>query len=97
MKLLILRLTKKLLLYNKTQLFTVNKTQTSGPNPVTAAGDVIGYTIAVVNTGNVSLNNIVITDVMPDGSTGVLGLPNESLVTDGVLNVAETWIYPSII
>ncbi|HRD05950.1 MAG TPA: SdrD B-like domain-containing protein, partial [Saprospiraceae bacterium] len=73
--------------------FTVNKTQTSGPNPVTAAGDVIGYTIAVVNTGNVSLNNIVITDVMPDGSTGVLGLPNESLVTDGVLNVAETWIY----
>ena len=27
-----------------------------------------------MNTGNVSLNNIVITDVMPDGSTGVLGL-----------------------
>ncbi|HNJ64097.1 MAG TPA: hypothetical protein PLK16_12295, partial [Saprospiraceae bacterium] len=73
--------------------FTVVKTQTNGPSPVTAAGQVIGYTIVVENTGNVSLTNIVVNDVMPDGSNGILSLPIESGLADGILNVGESWTY----
>ncbi|MBK7788266.1 MAG: DUF11 domain-containing protein, partial [Saprospiraceae bacterium] len=73
--------------------FTVSKTQTGGPNPVTAAGEVLNYTIVVSNTGNVTLTNVVVNDVMPDGSIGALGLPTESVSSNGNLNVGETWTY----
>ncbi|MBK8698884.1 MAG: DUF11 domain-containing protein [Saprospiraceae bacterium] len=72
---------------------TVSKTQTSGPNPVTAAGQVIGYTIVVTNTGNQTLTNAGITDILPDGSTGTLSGPVESLSSNGEINVGETWTY----
>ncbi|MBK7221667.1 MAG: hypothetical protein IPH94_10170 [Saprospiraceae bacterium] len=31
---------------------TIAKDQTGGPNPITAAGQTIDYTIVVTNTGN---------------------------------------------
>ncbi|MBK8111121.1 MAG: hypothetical protein IPK46_12705 [Saprospiraceae bacterium] len=31
---------------------TITKDQTGGPNPITAAGQTINYTIVVTNTGN---------------------------------------------
>ena len=72
---------------------TVTKTQTGGPSPVTMSGDVIDYTIVVVNTGNVSLAGIVASDLLPDGSAGVLTGPVADIGTIGAIDVGETWTY----
>jgi uncharacterized repeat protein (TIGR01451 family) len=72
---------------------TIDKTQTGGANPVTAAGQVLQYAIAIENTGNVSQTGVAVSDVLPDGSAGTLAGPVESLDSDGVLQVGETWIY----
>ena len=53
----------------------------------------LNYTIGVENTGNVTLNNVVPVDVMPDGSSGVLIGPVTDSGTVGALDVGETWEY----
>ena len=73
--------------------FTVAKTQTSGPNPITAAGQVIGYEIELDNTGDIPLSGIVVDDTLPDGSSGAAVLQSGDLNIDGNLDVAETFIY----
>lgn len=80
-------------MFIQTPSMVIAKDQTSGPNPVSAAGQVIGYTIVVSNTGNITLNNVVAQDILPDGSTGVLAGPFESVSSNGELNVGENWIY----
>lgn len=72
---------------------TIVKTQTSGPNPATTAGQSLGYTIVVTNTGNVSQTGVNVTDTMPDGSPGVLTGPTQSGVPNSILEVGETWTY----
>ncbi|MBK8111119.1 MAG: DUF11 domain-containing protein [Saprospiraceae bacterium] len=72
---------------------TIAKDQTGGPNPITASGQVIGYTIIVTNTGSQTLTGVNIGDVLPDGNVGILSGPVESLSTNGQLNVGETWTY----
>ncbi len=72
---------------------TIDKTQSSGPNPATADGDVLGYTIVVTNTGSVSQTGVNVSDTLPDGSAGTLSGPTESITADGVLEVNETWTY----
>ena len=72
---------------------TIVKTRTSGPSPVTAAGQVLGYTIVVTNTGNQTLTGVNTTDLLPNGSAGTLTGPTESISTNGQLNVGETWTY----
>ena len=73
--------------------FSVEKTQSGGPNPATLVGDVIEYTIVVTNTNTGDLTGVVVTDTMPDGSVVTLSGEVESLSTNGVLNVNETWTY----
>ena len=72
---------------------TITKTQTSGPNPAMTAGDELGYTIVVENTGAVSQTGVTTSDVLPDGSNGTLSGPTESITADGVLEVGESWTY----
>ncbi len=72
---------------------TIVKTQTSGPSPVSVKGDVIGYTIVVINDGNQSLTNVIVGDLLPDGTTGTLAGPIESGTADGILSVNETFTY----
>jgi uncharacterized repeat protein (TIGR01451 family) len=72
---------------------TISKVQASGPNPVTAAGQVIGYLIDLENTGNVNITGINITEIYPGTGTGSLGAPVESVSTNGVLNPGERWRY----
>ena len=55
---------------------------------VTKAGDVISYQINVTNTGNVNLTNVTLSD-----SLIIVSGPLESLNTNGVLEIGETWIY----
>ncbi|MEM7196625.1 MAG: Ig-like domain-containing protein, partial [Pseudomonadota bacterium] len=77
--------------------FTLTKTQISGPNPVAAAGDVIGYEIVLNNIGDIPLSNVVVTDVLPDGSSASLGSRVESggvgPFAAGRLDLGETWTY----
>lgn len=82
----------------RTSSHTISKTQSSGPNPVIAGGDVIGYSVSVANTGNTSLTNVLLTDVLTQGVT-VLALTTGPALSSGdtdsdnVLDVGETWVY----
>lgn len=75
---------------NRTPAFdlekAVDKSSVSTPELLT-------YTITAVNTGNVSLSNITITDVLPDGSNAVLTGPLGDVGLAGVIDVGETWTW----
>jgi uncharacterized repeat protein (TIGR01451 family) len=64
---------------------------------LTNLGDTITYTITIENTGDVSLSNILVTDVLTDGDgvTSVLSLAYDSSNTavEGVLVVGESATY----
>jgi len=51
----------------------------------------LNYTITLFNDGNRSLNNIVLTDTLPNGAVGTLVGPINDVSTAGVLDVGETW------
>ncbi len=72
------------------QLPSLNVTKTAAEDSVDAAGDVIHYTIRVQNTGNQTLTGVTVADSLVD-LTGVV--PVESKVTNGVLDVGETWTW----
>ncbi|MBK6281985.1 MAG: DUF11 domain-containing protein [Draconibacterium sp.] len=69
------------------------KGSTGGPDPVTAAGEVIDYTITVQNTGGLTITGVAASDLLPDGSTGTLSAPAERISANSELNVGESWIY----
>ena len=53
----------------------------------------LGYLITIENTGNVTLNNVVPVDVLPDGSAGALAGPlNDAGIVDA-LDVGESWTF----
>ncbi len=55
---------------------------------VTAAGQAITYQVNVTNTGQVNLTNVTVTDPLIN-LTG----PTESLTSDLILEIGESWIY----
>ncbi|MBK7221660.1 MAG: DUF11 domain-containing protein [Saprospiraceae bacterium] len=78
---------------SQTPSLTITKDQTGGPNPITAAGQTINYTIVVTNTGNQTQTGVNVSDVLPGGGAGTLSGPTESVSSNGNLNVGETWTY----
>src|ERR1035437_3498516 len=71
----------------------VIKRQTTGPNPVTAPGQVITYQIVLTNVGGDPLRDVMPTEIYPGTGAGTLSPPTESISNDNVLNVGENWTY----
>ena len=78
---------------NAASSMVVTKTQTGGPNPVTAAGQTLDYEITIENTGAVSLTGVTPVDTLPDGSAGVLAGPVGDTDGNSILDTNETWTY----
>ena len=87
---------------------TIDKTWTiaDGGSVVDEAGDVINYTITLVNTGNQGITNVVVTDPLLGSLSGPTGDIDEDGVLDanesvdnfdsdgdGKIDAAETWVY----
>ena len=69
---------------------SIEKTaEVNGGNLVTAAGDVIEYTIVVTNTGSQALTNVTVADPYVTDLTYVSG----DLDNDNVLDILESWTY----
>jgi len=99
--------TETIILESASPEFTVTKTLDSlsvgngddGDAP--DGGDVVTYQIAVENTGNQTLNSLVVADPGPtfgpanDPATGIINAPVLASGDDGdnLLEVGETWIY----
>ncbi len=52
----------------------------------TTEGDLISYQVEINNTGNIDLTNVIVNDPL-----FMFEPPQESLTTDGILEVGETW------
>ncbi|PHN00564.1 beta strand repeat-containing protein, partial [Flavilitoribacter nigricans] len=71
----------------------------ASPTTYDAVGDVVNYDIAVLNDGNVSIYNVVVTDPGADAGTilpvdaDTDGFNDGDTDEDGVLDVGETWLY----
>ena len=53
----------------------------------------LNYEIVLENTGRIIQTGVVVDDTLPDGSTGTVTGPVESITADNILEVGETWTY----
>ena len=69
---------------------TVTAVDAAGNGIIDHPGEIISYEVVVTNTGNVAL-----TGTLSDSLAGISAIsgPVESIATDGVLAVGETWTY----
>lgn len=81
----------------RTATFTIGKVQSSGPSPITLAGQTIGYTVTVTNTGTRTLTVPAFTDTLQlNGAARTLTTgPTLSgdVDADSQLDVGEIWSY----
>uniref|UniRef100_UPI00147A63AC DUF7507 domain-containing protein n=1 Tax=Algoriphagus locisalis TaxID=305507 RepID=UPI00147A63AC len=59
---------------------------------VTLPGQTIDYRVTVSNPNSVDLTGVVVTDLLPDGTVGVL-VQTQGNDDDGILSQNETWVY----
>ncbi len=77
--------------------FSISKTQSGGPNPVTYAGQTLTYTVTIANTGSVPLTGPSFSDVFQLGASTRSFTSGPTLSGDaaptGIINLGETWTY----
>ena len=56
---------------------SISLAKTATPNNVTAAGQAVGYSFLVTNTGNVTLHGVLVTDLLP--GIGSISCPTDTL------------------
>lgn len=71
-------------------VFTVGK---SVDLPEIAEPLTLNYEIEIENTGRINQTGVVVEDILPNGSTGTVSGPTESLTADNILEVGEIWTY----
>lgn len=71
-------------------VFTATKTV---DRPEIAETLTLNYEIVLENTGQLDQTGVVLDDTLPDGSTGTVSGPVESITADSVFEVGETWTY----
>ena len=77
--------------FTDTQLApALNVAKSSATASITAAGQVMHYTITVTNTGNQTLTGVTVSD--PNCTSAITG-PTGDTNGDGQLQVTETWVY----
>ena len=78
------------------QWMAVNKTDEFidlNNDGMASAGEIIRYAIEIINTGNVALHNLQITDDLITNSGATLDYQSGDINTNGILDVGETWYY----
>ncbi|WP_299325845.1 Calx-beta domain-containing protein, partial [uncultured Maribacter sp.] len=63
----------------------------SNTNGLTNVGDAVNYTFNVINTGNVAISNVVVSDPLLGGA--IAGPASGDTDADGLLDTTETWVY----
>lgn len=53
----------------------------------------LDYEIVLENTGELDQTGVVVTDTLPDATTGTVSGPVESITSDGIFEVGEVWTY----
>ncbi len=53
----------------------------------------LNYEIVLENTGQLDQTGVVVDDTLPDGSTGSVSGPVESITADSIFEAGETWTY----
>jgi Calx-beta domain len=80
--------------------FTISKSQTAGPSPVTAAGQAITYQVVITNTGSVPLTGTSFADTFQLGGAARSFTTGPTLTGDaaptGIVNIGEAWTYTAI-
>ncbi|MFP2994971.1 gliding motility-associated C-terminal domain-containing protein [Spongiivirga sp. MCCC 1A20706] len=72
---------------------SIEKTQTGGPTNITAANEVIEYTIVLTNEGQLSQTAISLSETFPGAGPNSLNGPTESGTVDNILSPGETFTY----
>ena len=54
---------------------------------------ILNYEIVLENTGQLDQTGVVVDDTLPDATTGTVLGPVESITTDNIFEVGETWTY----
>ena len=71
----------------------LNVVKSSTTTLITAAGQLVDYSFAVTNSGNIPLNNVTVSDPKCDlPPTGPAGDADH----DGKLDLNETWVYTCV-
>ncbi len=82
---------------NDVASFTISKSQTAGPSPITLAGQTITYEIIIANTGTVPLTGTSLVDTFQLGASARSFTTGPILSGDaaptGTVDIGETWIY----
>ncbi|TDT39542.1 gliding motility-associated-like protein [Maribacter spongiicola] len=63
----------------------------SNTNGLTNVGDAVNYTFSIINTGNVPISNVVVSDPLLGGA--IAGPASGDTDADGQLDTTETWVY----
>jgi len=80
-------------MFNSNAQVVISNLESNGNTGVSQAGVNLSYTIILLNNGSQDLTGVSISDILPNASSATLVGPIESISSNGMLNIGETWTY----